>query len=227
MPSLIQKAYAQLYDGRECPYEGKVTYSKRFSDYNANIKLRQKQLLDCGMSIKWKGISQDIQIGLIQSLLVKLFGRGENTLALELYNLFIKNLHLSVPKDSIDSELEKRFHSLNQRFFMGQLEIPNLIWGSFSRRKLGSYDFQTDTIRLSTVLKEVESELLDYVLYHEMLHKHFQFTSSGNTHRFHSTEFRKAEKLFPDANQIENKLRYLPKRPRSAIFQSFKTMLFP
>jgi len=146
---------------------------------------------------------------------------------MELYDLFIKNLHVSIPKDNIDPLLEKVFSKINAGFFNNQIETPNLVWGTHSTRKLGSYDFQTDTISISKIFQNIDRELLEYVMYHEVLHKHFKFKSNISRNHYHSKEFREAEKAFPNVKEIERRLKYLPNKPKKPSFFSNLTKSLP
>jgi len=49
-------------------------------------------------------------------------------------------------------------------------------------------------------------ELLDFVMYHEMLHKKHKFSISGVKSRYHTKEFKEDEKKFGDVKLIEKKL---------------------
>ena len=93
------------------------------------------------------------------------------------------------------------------------MEVPNLIWGKESTHKLGSYDYGTDTVTISTILKD-DLELLDYVMHHEMLHKKHKFKSKyGRTHA-HTKAFRDDEKKFPNQPILERRLERLARRKK-------------
>ena len=132
------------------------------------------------MSKKWKTISKEIQIGLIQSLSLKIFKEKKKTTNIELYNIFMKKIHIAAPKIKFDPTLEKSFHKVNEKYFYGLIEKPNLVWGDFSLRKLGSYEYGSDTITISKVLQN-QGFLIDYIMYHELLHKKhkFKITTQG------------------------------------------------
>ena len=99
------------------------------------------------------------------------------------------------------------------------IETPNLKWNQ-SSTKLGSYDYGSDTITITTMLKDAEQDMIDYVMYQEVLHKKHKFSSKkGRTH-YHTKEFRQMEQAFPNAAEIEKKFRYL--RPRKKPFSLFK-----
>jgi hypothetical protein len=86
------------------------------------------------------------------------------------------------------------------------LEQPTLKWGQASTTTLAHYDLHTDTIVVSTIFKEAPLHLIDYVMYHEMLHKKHQYKQTGNRSHFHTAAFRKDEKQFNNAIQIEKEL---------------------
>ncbi len=215
--NIIQQSFKELYPERELGYETKIKYSRKFKPYNANIKLyRNKLTLNLGR--EWKTISRDIKIGLIQELLLKLFRGKKETYNIKLYNTFIKKLHLIAPKTKSDPELEESFNKINNKYFYGSIEIPNLTWGSNSTTKLGSYEYASDTITISSVLKS-RDDLLDYVMYHELLHKKHQFKSKNGRNYHHTALFRKKEKEFENSGLIEQKLKSLRKNKMFSFFK--------
>ena len=211
---LIEKAFSELYPGRNLDYNVNLVYSGRFKGYNANAA-KSVTTLTVSMSKKWKRISKDIQIGIIQTLLVKFFGKKENTFNMDLYQNFIKHIHIAIPKNKIDPFLEESFDRVNKQYFYGMIEKPNLVWGQKSVRKLGSYDYQADEISMSTIFKESDTELLDYVMYHEMLHKKHKFyhTKSGKSYH-HTTAFRDEERKFAGYESMEKELTRLCRKTR-------------
>jgi len=94
---------------------------------------------------------------------------------------------------------------------LGQARAPavRVAWSrSRTRRQMGSYDFASDTIRLSRSLDDpaIEPRLLAYVMHHELLHRRFGLTWSGPTGRAHTAAFRAAEARFPDAASLDRQL---------------------
>lgn len=212
MENLVTLAYTELYPEKELPYATKITFSPRFSQYNASI-VRRGEAVEIRVSEAWKTVNDDIFRGLIQTLLVKLFGQpNAQTYAMDLYNRFLKNVHVSIPKIAIDKELGESFHRINNQFFSGQIELTNLKWGGYSARKLGSYDFQTDMISISKILQGKDNRLLDYVMFHEMLHKKLKFSNKKAKNYFHTAEFKSWEKRFPLHEETELELRKLGKK---------------
>jgi len=169
---LAQLAFQALFN-KDCPHETELIYSGKFKGYNANLKL-SNDILTFSLSRQWREVGDEIKIGLIQELLVKMFKKRyrwkkNDTVNMELYEIFLKKVHLTIPKDKTHPLLEASFNRVNQKYLYDNLDRPNLIWGSFSTTQLGSYDFGTDTIKISQVLhpENASNFLLDYVMYHE------------------------------------------------------------
>ncbi|HMD84287.1 MAG TPA: SprT-like domain-containing protein [Terriglobia bacterium] len=97
-------------------------------------------------------------------------------------------------------DLEEIFHALNHRFFRGQIPPSRLGWShNSSRRVLGHYDSGHGTIIVSRKLDSllVPRYVVEYVVFHEMLHIRFPVERRGHRRVVHSREFRAAEKEFP------------------------------
>ena len=217
MSELIKEAFQQLCPDKELRYSVSLKYSRKFKPYNANVK-RYGDNLMFNFSRDWKKISKEIQIGLVQELLTRILKeKNKKTVNMELYNLFMKNVHISIPKTKTDDILEASFDRVNESYFNGMLDKPNLQWGNESVSKLGSYEYGSDTITISTIFKN-EKQLLDYVMYHEMLHKKFKFSSNNGRTIHHSAEFRKMEARFEDSGLMEKEISKLAKRHRLRIF---------
>lgn len=197
-------------------YTYSLKFTNRFSDYNSNVRMRNSYI-EFRLSTKWSFVDESIRAGLIEHLLCRILKRKSDSLNITLYNNFVRNLDLAVPKDSIDPFLSESFDRVNQKYFESVLEKPNLVWGKFNRHKLGCYDFHSDTIKISRIFDEGPIELLDYVMYHEMLHKNLKFTLvSGSKSRFHTREFRSKEKEFENSKDIDKKLEnYIRTRRRN------------
>ena len=178
-----------------------------------------KDFLRFNLSSKWKNVSEEIKIGLLQSLLNKIFKTRIKNQNIELYHLFLKNIEIAAPKTKNDSYLEVLFNKLNERYFFGLLEKPNLKWNN-SNSKLGTYEYGSDTISISRRLLDGNAELVEYVLYHEMLHKKLKF-SEKNPSKHHTKEFKQLEKRFENSEALEKELSRLTKLKRSIIKSLF------
>jgi len=217
---ILTQAYKGLFPDKELQKEMKLKYSGKFSDYNGNVYYTSKKM-EFRLSRKWRDISRDIKIGLIQTLMQKVFSTKTNTMNIDMYNIFLKKLHATVPVTNYDPELAESFERVNQEFFNGMIEPTNLKWGKPSRSRYGSYTYAQDLITINPTLRG-HPELLDFVLYHEMLHKKFKFSNRSGRSYHHTPEFRKAEKAYPDSEQLEKELKTVSRRqPRSQKSRSF------
>ncbi|MBI1935023.1 SprT-like domain-containing protein [Candidatus Woesearchaeota archaeon] len=216
METLVTEAFQQLYPEKEPKYYFSLKYSRKFKPYNANVKLHGDNLVFT-LSREWKSISRDIQMGLVQELMTKILKDKKKTMNMELYNLFLKNVHLAVPKTKTDEILEASFNRVNDVYFNGMMDMVNLQWGNDSTSKLGSYEYGSDTVTVSTIFKDAKTELLDYIMYHEMLHKKFKFESRNGRTLHHGPEFRKMEAKFPGRDLIEKEISRLARKHRFGI----------
>lgn len=210
--TLIARAYEQLF-GTESTYSTSMEYNRRLAPFNANIRLSRNNL-KVNLNLQWKSIEDEIKIGLIQHLLVRLFKSKRHTRNIDLYNNFLRNIDVLAPKDNIDPHLERTFDILNKEFFFDQLEKPNLQWGTASFRKLASYNFHNDTITVSTLFKDASKDVLGYLVYHEMLHKHHKFSHKNGRSSYHSTAFRQDEAKYPNQKDMERALSMIARKKK-------------
>lgn len=222
--NILEEAFKGIFPGQDYTYRSEIRYNNKLKGYRANIYLKDK-LICMNMNSRWKDVDDDIKIGLAQHLLVKLFrNRFVNcvkpqTINMDLYDKFIKKLHLIIEKDCIDPFLEESFDRVNKKYFYGTIIKPNLRFGKYSTRTLGSYSYTTDTITISAIFRdcpEDKLELLDYVMYHEMLHKKIKFRTTNNRTLYHSKRFREKEKEFRDSEKIEKMLAVFASKKRLA-----------
>lgn len=204
-PNLAEQAYSNLFPEKENPFEMEIVYTGRLKQYGGNVSLRGSYM-EFKLSKKWRQISHEIQIGLIQELMLKILKAKKQSMYIDLYNNFVRNLHIAIPKTKNDPVLEASFNRINDRYFVGMVERPNLRWGQFSTRTFGTYDFKTDTITVSTVFKETDTKYLDYIMYHETLHKQRKFFKSGTKTYYHDARFKRLESVFENGAQIEKEL---------------------
>ncbi|KJU82000.1 Protein of unknown function SprT [Candidatus Magnetobacterium bavaricum] len=95
------------------------------------------------------------------------------------------------------------YNQINAQYFCGNINAI-ITWGRTTRkrrvktRRLGSYHGPSNVIRLNPVLDSVAipKYVLEYVVYHEMLHAALNVAPSNGRRRVHSNEFKQREKLF-------------------------------
>jgi hypothetical protein len=96
-------------------------------------------------------------------------------------------------------DLGEIFADLNARYFDGRLEQPELSWSQRrTRRVLGHHDHIHSAIVISRTLDSarIPRFVLEYVLYHEMLHVKHPPRVEGHRTIYHSAQFRVEERLF-------------------------------
>ena len=106
-------------------------------------------------------------------------------------------------------DLSPMFESLNQKFFSGALVRPHLGWSNRSwRRQFGCYDPGPNQILLNRRMDHplVPQFVVEYVLYHEMLHVKHPTRRSGCSLLSHSPEFRAEERRFADFDRARRVL---------------------
>lgn len=207
--NLAEKAYTLLYPSKDFGKDKlSLSYSGKFSPYNGRVKYGLGWY-EFNISKEWRHVSEEIQIGLLQHLMQKVFKTKIKSLHQDLYSNFMKNVHISIPKTDVDPMLKESFDRVNEQYFLGVVEMPNLVWGKNSFRKMGSYEYGSDTITISKLFESLhpdELKLLDYIMYHEMLHKVHKFKNSYGRNRHHTGKFRFAEKQFEGFEEIEKEL---------------------
>lgn len=97
-------------------------------------------------------------------------------------------------------DLDAIFDRLNVQYFNGVLERPRLGWTlRDSWRTHGHYDHAHRAIAMSRSLDDEATPpfVVEFVLYHEMLHALMPGELRDGRHRHHTPEFRAAEARFP------------------------------
>jgi hypothetical protein len=108
--------------------------------------------------------------------------------------------------------LDEIFEDLNARYFHGLMARPLLGWSRKpSRVMLGHYDPSHNAIILSKLLDRalVPHFVLEYVLFHEMLHLRFPVEHRGARRCVHTREFKVAEKQFAHRKEAQEILKQL------------------
>jgi hypothetical protein len=96
-------------------------------------------------------------------------------------------------------DLDAIFEELNFKYFFGLMSRPKIGWSlRVGRATLGHYDPSHHAIVLSKLLDrpEVPRIVVEYVLYHEMLHVRHPAEHNGVRRSVHTRDFKQAEKQF-------------------------------
>ena len=89
---------------------------------------------------------------------------------------------------------------LNRKYFGGEIRRPLLRWSKKrSRRVWGSHDGALDLITINKRLDDdtIPIYVLDYVLYHEMLHARHEWLYEKGIRKVHTRDFKAEETSFP------------------------------
>ena len=109
-------------------------------------------------------------------------------------------------------DLNEIFEDLNLRFFYGLMARPTMSWSqSSARNMLGHYDPAHNAIVISRVFDHprVPRFVVEYIVYHEMLHLKHPVKLRGSRRCVHPKQFQDEEKLFPRLEEAKRFLRGL------------------
>jgi hypothetical protein len=116
--------------------------------------------------------------------------------------------------------LDKIFKNLNHRYFEGNLTKPTLTWSQRkTHRLLGHHDSVHNTIVISKTLDshDVPEWLVEFVLYHEMLHIKHPVQIINGRRQHHTKAFRSDEKKFPYYEQSQKWIEHLVREQRQRL----------
>ena len=121
-------------------------------------------------------------------------------------------------------DLNASFDRVNLRYFDGQMQRPKLSWSErVTKRQFGYYNFARDEVVLSSSMDSPSVSLcaVDFVVYHELLHKKHGVKWKNGRQCAHTSAFRREEHLFRDfskvqaeMNRLADRLSGLPAHPR-------------
>lgn len=112
----------------------------------------------------------------------------------------------------IHHDLADSFDRVNDMYFGGNLPSPRLTWSqTFTTRKFGHYDHMRDTVMISSTLDRmnVPQYAVDFIVYHELLHKKLGVRWNNDRKAVHTPEFMRQERNFAQyarAKEILTKL---------------------
>jgi hypothetical protein len=119
--------------------------------------------------------------------------------------------------DHSDPRLEASFERVNRQLFGGRLAKPRLTWNqTITHRKFGHYLYATDTVMVSVSLDrpDVPAYVLDFIMYHELLHKDLGLKTVNGRNYGHTPEFRQAERSYPKYKEAQDYLERISKEAR-------------
>jgi hypothetical protein len=108
--------------------------------------------------------------------------------------------------------LDELFERIAREYFGGQMLKPRLVWsGVLSSRKLGHYERTRDRVVMSQILddRRIPRCVVEFVLYHELLHKHHGIKWVNGRCLVHTPEFRRSEGKFRQYQEAESFLKQM------------------
>jgi len=109
-------------------------------------------------------------------------------------------------------DLDSSFSRVNNTYFKNSIARPRLCWTkTFTNRRFGSYDFSSDRITISATLDQshIPEYVVDFIVYHELLHKKLGIRWQNDRRGVHTPEFLREEKKFSrynEANAVLDKI---------------------
>jgi hypothetical protein len=103
-------------------------------------------------------------------------------------------------------DLDQSFDRVNARYFDATMPRPRLTWSrSFTGRKFGHYDFLKDLVMVSSTLDQerVPQFVVDYLMFHELLHKKHGVRWVNGRGYAHTREFYAEERQFPQYDEAD------------------------
>ncbi len=221
---IFQEVLGELRPGEVLP-ELKIEFFA-FANINNTIRLRNGKLL-VRLSDLLEGAPEAVLRAIAHILLAKMYRRPIDRAYAARYRKhvgsqdIVRKAHLVQqmrgrkllrPPRGHYYDLDEVFEDLNARFFHGLMARPRMSWSqSKTRRILGHYDPAHNAIVISRVFDhpQVPRFVVEYIVYHEMLHLKHPVKLRGSRRCVHSSEFQADEKLFPmlaEANEFMKRL---------------------
>jgi hypothetical protein len=221
---IFQKTFRELRPDASLP-ELKIEFFA-FANVNNTIRLRNGRLL-VRLSDLLEGAPGSILRAIAHILLAKMYRQPIDRGHAARYRKYvasheiIRKVHLvrqmrgrkrlRSPRGHF-YDLDTVFEELNTRFFHGLMARPRMSWSQTkTRRILGHYDPAHNAIIISRIFDHpaIPRYVLEYIVYHEMLHLKHPVKLRGSRRCVHSAEFQAEEKLFPRAVDADAFLRRL------------------
>ncbi len=135
----------------------------------------------------------------------------------QIYKKYVEELQTKLPKPKRRIlqyynpqgkyfSLAEVFDSLNDLYFSKELSIGNIGWSknkSYSR--LGFFDKDRDLLVISRIFdsKKVPLQIIEFLVFHEMLHIYLPSQMINGRRKIHTKKFRQLEQEFPEYKSID------------------------
>src|SRR5690349_12034139 len=208
---IFQESYRELRPHSALP-EMKVEFYA-FASVNNTIRLREGRLL-VRISDLLEGAPEPVLRAIAHILLAKMYRKPIDREHATRYRRYVSTHHMSEKAHLVRQmrgrkrittarghvyHLEDIFEDLNRKYFYGLMARPLMTWSTErARNRLGHYDPAHNAIVVSSVFDHprVPRYVVEYIVYHEMLHLKHPVRLRGSRRCVHSAEFQTEEKLF-------------------------------
>jgi hypothetical protein len=221
---LFEETYRELRPRSEVP-ELRVEFFG-FANINNTIRLREGKLL-VRVSDLLEGAPACVLKAIAHILLAKMYRKPVDREHATRYRRYVSAQHMSRKAHLVRQmrgrkrihsaqghtyDLDVIFEDLNVRFFHELLARPRMTWSSeHARNRLGHYDPAHNAIVVSRLFDQprVPRLVVEYIVYHEMLHLKHPVRMRGGRRCVHSAEFQAEERMFPEWERAKHFLRRL------------------
>jgi predicted metal-dependent hydrolase len=221
---IFQETYQELRPGSSHP-ELKIEFFA-FANINNTIRLREGRLL-VRLSDLLEGAPDAVLRAIAHILLAKMYRKPIDRGQAARYRKYVASHEIMRKAHLVRQmrgrkqlrsarghyyDLDATFEELNARFFHGLMARPRMSWSQTkTRRILGHYDPAHNAIVISRIFDHLAMPLyvLEYIVYHEMLHLKHPVKLRGSRRCVHSAEFQAEEKLFPRIDEANAFLKRL------------------
>lgn len=184
-----------------------------FSNINNTIRLREGKIL-VRISDLLEGAPEPVLRAIAHILLAKLYRKHVDSLRAASYRKHIASRRIAAQTHVVRQmrgrkrlsaargayyDLDEIFDALNTAYFHGLLGRPQLSWSATkSRSNLGHFDPAHNTIIVSRILDQlsVPRYVVEYLVYHEMLHLKYPVKLKGSRRCVHPPAFQQEERSF-------------------------------
>jgi len=188
---------------------------RRFTGLRSAIRTPQKNCIEAHLSDVLEEAPPLVIEALAEILITRLFGMRTSREAHECYKAWASSRAITrrveevrrqrgrkrlLPPQGLFFNLKAVFDDLNHGLFGGELGGVRIGWShSRSRTMLGHYDSSHRTITVTRWLdrRRVPRYVVEYLVFHEMLHARFPVEHRNHRRVLHSKAFREAERGFP------------------------------
>lgn len=228
----VQEAFSHYDPHRTLPQISVTLYP--YTGINHTIRVRDGRIY-----VRLADICHDMPAGVQRSLafilVSKLYRRRVPKWARDAYAEYIRSDSLRERSTSSKKtrgrkvlsgtdgdiyDLNELFDDLNTKYFGGMLPKPVLSWSARKTyRILGHHDSTHDTIVVSKSLDTPETPryVVEFVLFHEMLHIHHPTVHHNGRRYNHTPEFKRDERKFAHFDAAERWIEDNVRRMRRAV----------